>query len=256
MQLRFLDYFVALAREGHFARAAEACGVTQPTLVGGDRRARGAVRPAAGRARPALYRADPGRAGDAALGAAGWSRCSTAWRMRWRRCARADCTASSGSARSRRRCRWSGMSRARFCVDQHPGLTLSVRSLTSREIERGAGRRSSSTPGSPISTMSRPPTCSRAPLYAEHQIFVARGRLRLRGPQAIGWAEAATADLCLLHQKGCRTAASSTRSLAERGSRCNPRATADQLCRAARDGPVGRFRDDHARQLCWRCCPG
>lgn len=32
MNLRHLRYFVALAREGHYARAAEACHVTQPTL--------------------------------------------------------------------------------------------------------------------------------------------------------------------------------------------------------------------------------
>jgi DNA-binding transcriptional LysR family regulator len=32
MNIRHLRYFVALAREGHHGRAAEACGVTQPTL--------------------------------------------------------------------------------------------------------------------------------------------------------------------------------------------------------------------------------
>ena len=35
MQLRFLEYFVAIARERHFGRAAEACQVTQPTLSAG-----------------------------------------------------------------------------------------------------------------------------------------------------------------------------------------------------------------------------
>lgn len=33
MLIRHLSYFVALAREQHFARAAEACNVTQPTLT-------------------------------------------------------------------------------------------------------------------------------------------------------------------------------------------------------------------------------
>ncbi len=32
MFLRHLSYFVTLAREKHFARAAEACHVSQPTL--------------------------------------------------------------------------------------------------------------------------------------------------------------------------------------------------------------------------------
>jgi len=30
-----LEYFIALAREQHFGKAAEACGVTQPTLSAG-----------------------------------------------------------------------------------------------------------------------------------------------------------------------------------------------------------------------------
>src|ERR1700758_2681956 len=35
MIVRYLDYLVALARERHFARAAAACHVTQPTLSSG-----------------------------------------------------------------------------------------------------------------------------------------------------------------------------------------------------------------------------
>ncbi|TIU81812.1 MAG: LysR family transcriptional regulator, partial [Mesorhizobium sp.] len=30
-----LEFFIALAREEHFGRAAEVCGVTQPTLSAG-----------------------------------------------------------------------------------------------------------------------------------------------------------------------------------------------------------------------------
>ena len=32
MLVRHLSYFIALARERHFARAADACAITQPTL--------------------------------------------------------------------------------------------------------------------------------------------------------------------------------------------------------------------------------
>jgi DNA-binding transcriptional LysR family regulator len=35
MQIRLLEYFVALANERHFARAAQMCSVTQPTLSSG-----------------------------------------------------------------------------------------------------------------------------------------------------------------------------------------------------------------------------
>lgn len=38
MLLRQLEYLVALAREGHFARAAEACHVSQPSLSAGIRK--------------------------------------------------------------------------------------------------------------------------------------------------------------------------------------------------------------------------
>jgi DNA-binding transcriptional LysR family regulator len=37
MDIRQLQYLVALAREKHFTRAAQACHVTQPTLSGRKR---------------------------------------------------------------------------------------------------------------------------------------------------------------------------------------------------------------------------
>jgi DNA-binding transcriptional LysR family regulator len=38
MQIQHLAYLAAVAREGHFGRAAQACHVTQPTLSNGIRR--------------------------------------------------------------------------------------------------------------------------------------------------------------------------------------------------------------------------
>ena len=51
MTLTELRYVVAVAREKHFGRAAEACFVSQPTLVGLDQEARGRARRAHLRAR-------------------------------------------------------------------------------------------------------------------------------------------------------------------------------------------------------------
>ena len=44
MTLTELRYIVAVARERHFGRAAEACFVSQPTLIGGHQEARGGAR--------------------------------------------------------------------------------------------------------------------------------------------------------------------------------------------------------------------
>ncbi|RYD84201.1 MAG: LysR family transcriptional regulator, partial [Sphingomonadales bacterium] len=65
-----------------------------------------------------------------------------------------------------------------------------------------------------------------APLYAEHYIFLARAGGDFSGRERIGWAEAATADLCLLHQ-GMQNRRILDARFAERGLALNPRATAD-----------------------------
>ena len=49
-----LEFLLALAREQHFGRAAEVCGVTQPTLSAGHQAARGHPRRPAGQPRLAL----------------------------------------------------------------------------------------------------------------------------------------------------------------------------------------------------------
>jgi DNA-binding transcriptional LysR family regulator len=59
MDIRQLQYLVALAREKHFTRAAQACHVTQPTLSGRIRQLEQELGGPDRRARPALPRVDP-----------------------------------------------------------------------------------------------------------------------------------------------------------------------------------------------------
>ena len=90
MPIQNLTYLAAVAREGHFGRAAEACHVTQPTLSNGIRRLEeelgvALVRrghryeglTARGRAASELGAPDPRRRGRAC----GWTsrRCARAW---------------------------------------------------------------------------------------------------------------------------------------------------------------------------------
>ena len=74
-QLRYLD---ALARHGHFGRAAEACGVTQPTPSAGIKQSGGYTRRTAGASWFALHCLHPGRAAYAGVGAADRRRCAGA----------------------------------------------------------------------------------------------------------------------------------------------------------------------------------
>ena len=65
-----LEFLLALAREQHFGRAAEACGVTQPTLSAGIKQLEETARRAAGAARLALSAASRRRASACSTGRA------------------------------------------------------------------------------------------------------------------------------------------------------------------------------------------
>ena len=64
-----LEFLLALAREKHFGRAAEACGVTQPTLSAGVKQLEDSFRRAAGQSRLALPGFHAGGRARARLGA-------------------------------------------------------------------------------------------------------------------------------------------------------------------------------------------
>lgn len=222
MQLRLLRYFTTLAREGHFARAAEACGVTQPTLSAGI----AALEEQFGRR---LVQRDRRYIGLTPEGQAmlPWAQQLVAVFDGMAHAMLAMDGPIQGEFRL-------GVIPAampavgyvaRALLALHPSMTLSVRSLTSREIERGLGGFDLDA-GLTYLDHEPPADMLTAALYAERYIFLARAGGGFDGRAAIGWAEAAAADLCLLHQGMQNRRILDTR-LAERSLAIHPRATAD-----------------------------
>ena len=222
MQLRLLRYFTALAREQHFARAAEACGVTQPTLSSGI----AALEEQFGRRLVARDRRFIGLTpeGQAMLP---WAQQLVAVVDGMAHAMEAI----AGPVRGEFRLGAIPAAMpvighvARALLDQHPGLTLSVRSLTSREIERGLTGFELDA-GLTYLDHEPPADMLTAPLYAERYIFLARAGGGFAGRASIGWGEAAGADLCLLHQ-GMQNRRILDARMAERGLAPNPRAMSD-----------------------------
>jgi DNA-binding transcriptional LysR family regulator len=222
MHIRFIEYFVTLARTRHFARAAEACHVTQPTLSSGivaleellgkrlilrDRRfidltAEGhAILPWARRLladheglRHAVAHDEGALRGELRLGVIPASMPSVGHLVRMIRAA-------------------------------HPLLTLSIRSMTSRQIERGlieyeldAG----------LTYLTNEPLAQvlAVSLYGECHRFATRADGELGQREQVSWQEAAATPLCLLHQ-GMQNRRIVDAHLASLGLTVEPKATAD-----------------------------
>jgi DNA-binding transcriptional LysR family regulator len=194
MDIRQLRYLVSLARERHFARAAEACGVAQPTLSAGLRHLEEEL------GVPVVERGNRFKGltpeGERVLG--------------WAQRILADCDALEQELVSARRslrgrivigvipsalamvARLTGALLAR-----QPGVGLKLLSQSSIEIQRGldgfelhAG----------ITYLDNEPLAHvrGQPLYREHYVLLAGHRHGLEQRQGIGWAEAAGLPLCLL----------------------------------------------------------
>jgi DNA-binding transcriptional LysR family regulator len=222
MQLRALRYFVTLAREEHFARAAEACGITQPTLssalaaledqlgkrlVERDRRYIGlteegrAMLPWAQQllaAYEGLVHAvevlDGPLHGEFRLGVI------------------PAATPSVGQF-------------ARALLRVHPAMTISVRSQTSREIVRAIEAYEIDA-GITYLDHERPSNVISVPLYPERYVFVTAVGGECPAPGEVSWPEVAGYPLCLLHQ-GMQNRRILDGLLSAQGLSVNPRATAD-----------------------------
>lgn len=222
MQLRLLEYFVTLAREGHFARAAAACNVTQPTLSAGL----AALEQQLGkrlveRDRRYIGLTDEGRA------ALPWAQQAIAMIDGLERAAETARGPLHGTLRL-------GAIPASMPVVGHfasrlraanPELTLAVRSLTSREIEQALGAFELDA-GITYLDHEPPAQVIAAPLYAERAMFVARVGAGFDDRSSVGWADVLGQSLCLLHE-GMQNRRIFDANLAARGAAVHPVATAD-----------------------------
>lgn len=196
MNLRQIRYFVTIARLRHFANAAAECGVSQPTLSAGlsaleqdvghrlierDRRFVGLT--AQGEAMLPWA--------EQIIGAVASMTSSVAARS-------AQITGEFSLAAIPAALPLAGLF-GEALLAAHPGLTLAVRSATSREIERalnafecdaGLTYLDHEPPGNVLSVA----------LHAERYLFVARVDSALGTLAEIGWEQVARQPLCLLHQ--------------------------------------------------------
>lgn len=196
MLIRHLSYFVTLARERHFARAAEACNVAQPTLSAAIRKleedleARLVIRGhhfvgltqegervlAWGRQiltdysslREDLSRLRQGMVGTLRLGVIPAAMPAVAFVT------------------------------ARFCKE-HPAADIEIQSLNSRSIQRALD--AFELDGG-ITYLENEPleNVRRVPLYHEHYVFVTHRDHPLAKRQTVTWNEAAAERLCLLSE--------------------------------------------------------
>jgi Transcriptional regulator len=221
MQTRLVEYFLALERERHFARAAASCHVSQPSLSAGI----ASLEEQLGKR---LVRRDRKFVGLTPEGEAilPWAR---------QLVATAD---AMGQAAETARGPLKGELRigsipaampvigslAEAMLSRYPGLNISVRALTSRQIERDLAAFELDA-GITYLDFEPPAHVLSVSLYSERTILVSAGT-GIPIPDPLEWADLAQLPLCLLHQ-GMQNRRILDSRLAERGLALQPRVTAD-----------------------------
>jgi DNA-binding transcriptional LysR family regulator len=222
MHARLVRYFLALVQERHFARAADACGVSQPTLSAAIRSLERQI------GKQLIIRdrrfVDLTPEGEAILP---WARQLVAAQEEMVNIARATPGTLSGEVRLGAipaALPWTGRVGAAILAMQ-PGLSLGVRSMTSREIVRGLG--AFELDGGLTYLDHEPPAnVLSIPLYEErYMVLVHRGAIA-GDRERIAIAEAAALPLCLLHQ-GMQNRRILDALMAAHGLALHPKATAD-----------------------------
>lgn len=222
MQTRLIRYFLALVKERHFARAAESCGVSQPTLSAGL----GALERRLGKRLIVRERrfVELTEEGEALLP---WARQMLAAQDAM------IAAVAAGQGMPQGEFRLGAIPAAlplvgRFAqalLEGRPGFSFASRSLTSREISRALN--DYEIDGGLTYLDHEPPTgVLSVPLYAETYRVVMAADAAPAGRQRIEVEEVAALPLCLLHQGMQNRRILDTR-MAERGLALRPRATAD-----------------------------
>jgi DNA-binding transcriptional LysR family regulator len=196
MLVRHLSYFIDLARERHFAKAAEASHISQPTLSA-------AIRKLEDDLGVRLVVRDHQFKGLTSEGET---------LLAWSRQILSDYDSLREDIAGARRgltgtLRLGVVPAAMPCVSlltsrfaaAHPAAKVEIQSLTSRAIERGLG--AFELDGG-ITYLDNEPLTNvrRVPLYLERYIFVARRDHPCARQSRISWAEAAAQRLCLLSE--------------------------------------------------------
>jgi len=222
MQVRLVRYFLALVRERHFARAADTCRVSQPTLSAGI----SALERQLGKRLVVRDRRFISLTpeGEALLP---WARQLVA--------AQEGMTTAVASAQGHVQGQFrlgaipaalpfTGRMADALLVSR-PGLALSVRSLTSREIVRALSEYEIDG-GLTYLDHEPPADVLSVPLYQESYRLLVRADGPWRERVSIRLAEAADLPLCLLHQ-GMQNRRILDARMADHGIALHPRVTAD-----------------------------
>lgn len=222
MQLRYLGYFVTLAQTRHFAKAASLCGVSQPTLSAGLN----ALEQGLGKR---LVERDRRFAGLTEHGEAilPWAQLIVG------ALAGMNQAVSATGAHLEGEITLAAIPAALPTVGilgdallkRFPGVSLTVQSGTSREIEH---RLRAFEVDAGLTYLDHEPLghMLTVPLYTERFVFIARRSEALEGRETISWREAAAYPLCLLHQ-GMQFRRILDGRLAELGLVATPRVNAD-----------------------------
>lgn len=221
MQTRLLEYFLALEREGHFSRAAACCNVSQPTLSAGVATLESQLgKRLIDRSRKFIGLTPEGEA------ILPWARQLVAAAQALERAAETARGPLTGELRL-------GAIPAAMpvigCLAEamllrHPGLNISVRALTSRQIERDLAAYELDA-GITYLDFEPPAHALAVPLYVERTILVsAAGGVPI--PDPLDWVDVARLPLCLLHQ-GMQNRRILDSRLAARGFALRPQVTAD-----------------------------
>ncbi|MDR6954623.1 DNA-binding transcriptional LysR family regulator [Ancylobacter sp. 3268] len=194
MFVRQMHYLVALAREKHFARAAEACNVSQPTLSAGLRKLEEELGlPLVVRGHRFLgFTAE----GERVLG---WARQIVADYDSLRQ-EKADAVGRlSGTLRVGAIPSVTAAAPTLLAPfrPRHPGVKVQMFSLSSAQIQRGLDELELD---AGITYLENEPLSRvrRLDLYAERYVYVTRATEKIARRRSISWAQAATEPLCLL----------------------------------------------------------